>query len=209
MKGIFKYGAIVGSFVLVVVIMVVTANRLEESERQDKINQEIAQQNEYVEYYNEYSRIIEETANASETALYSYEVLMFIKDNPDYNISGLDEKAENMLNRALKYAIDSEDMTYGEAESLRTAVDSEYVTDSNKEKFSEIEDLFDRYFEAKSEEEAKKLYVSMTDYEVIDRKGQPNDKSKTTTVDGTREIWYYDDMTVYIENNHVYKFTEY
>lgn len=99
-------------------------------------------------------------------------------------------------------------MTYEEVESLRIAVDSEYVTDSNKEKFEETEEVFDGYFEAKNEEITKKLFVGMTDYEVIERKGEPNDKSKSTTLDGTIEVWYYDDMTVYLENNYVYRFSE-
>lgn len=101
MKRIIQPIALIGALALVVVFMVVMANRLEESEKQDKINEEIELHNKRVDYYNDYFKMVEETANATETALNSYNTIQFLKDNPDYDIEGLSEKAENMLNRAL------------------------------------------------------------------------------------------------------------
>lgn len=185
---------------LLIVILVVIAggtSYLAYSAYKDYKEPSTNNRNEYVNYYNEYSRYIEETESAIDTAKKSYDVLVFLKSNRDYNISNIDEKAKNMLNRALGYAFDNSDLDYDEVNEIEYIVMNAYVNDSIKQQYSE--ELLKAVEREKLERSQQGVRIGMTKEEVLlSNWGKPLDINKTTNVYGTSEQW------VYKNNNYLY-----
>lgn len=132
-KGVFVVGKFIYGLLIFTVLSACGLNQLNVDKPNTSGEMKVETiKDEYINFYNEYSKYIVETKSAVDTAIKSCDVLEFMKSNPDYNINGLDEKANKMLNRALTYAFEN-NITVPELDELKYIVSTDYVDDSVKE----------------------------------------------------------------------------